>query len=156
MELISSRDIGLEKECDSLEQVVDVTEADIDIQSVLFLFVIRPKEVLFVRLRSRLVARDLDQFCHFNLQRKVSAGTRCGCQKQKEHIRYLIRLESVSLDDWVYLQRVGSSAKCLKRYFVIGARGSFTSSMIKLREPKCTFASYGLWNGERKFELVYK
>lgn len=87
MELISSRDIGLEKECDSLEQVVDVTEADIDIQSVLFLFVIRPKEVLFVRLRSRLVARDLDQFCHLNLQRKVSTGTRRGCQKQKEHIR---------------------------------------------------------------------
>ena len=39
------------------------------------------------------------------------------------------------------LQRMGSPVKFLKRYLVMEARGSLTSSMIRLRDPKCTLAS---------------
>ena len=37
---------------------------------------------------------------------------------------------------FINLQRMGSPVKFLKRYLVMEARGSLTSSMIRLLEPK--------------------
>ena len=66
VKLISSGDIRLKKQRDGLEQVVDVTESNIDVQSILLSPVICRKCVLLVWLGCSCCARNLDQFGHFN------------------------------------------------------------------------------------------
>ena len=72
MELIACGNVSLEEQCDGLEQVVDIAETDVDVQSVLLLLVLWAEKVLFVRLRGGLVAWDLDQLGYFHLQWEVS------------------------------------------------------------------------------------
>ena len=79
VELVPCGDVRLEEQCDGLEQVVDVAESDVDVQSVLLLLVFGAEKVLFVRLGGGLVAWDLDQLGHFHLQWEISIC--CGYKK---------------------------------------------------------------------------
>ena len=72
MKLVTSCYVGLEKECDCLEQIVDVSEPNVDVQSVLFLAVFGAENVSLVGLWGGLVAWNLDQFGHLDLQRELS------------------------------------------------------------------------------------
>jgi len=66
MELVPSGNVSLEKQCDGLEEVVNVAESNVDVEAVLLRAIVRCECVLFVRLRCGSSARDLNQLCHFN------------------------------------------------------------------------------------------
>ena len=66
MELVSSGNVRREKQCNRLEQVVDVSESNVDIQAVLLGAVLRREHVLLVGLWIGCCARDLDQFGYFD------------------------------------------------------------------------------------------
>ena len=75
MELISRGNVCLEEQRDRLEQIIDVSESNIDVQTVLLGPIIRGKCVLFVGLGCSGCARDLNQLCHFN--REWELALRC-------------------------------------------------------------------------------
>jgi len=76
VELVACRDVGREQELQRLMEVVDVPKSDVNIQSVLLGALIRGEHVGLIWLGCRLVARDLDQFCHFDQHREVSIASR--------------------------------------------------------------------------------
>ena len=53
-------------------EIVDVAEPDVDLQSVLLCSVIWRKEVRFVGLWRRLIARNLNQLGRFDQHRELS------------------------------------------------------------------------------------
>ena len=75
MELVTGRDVGLEEKCDSLVEVVDVAETNIDVEPVLFLALLGTENMGLVRLWGCLIARDLDQFRHFYLQWEITLSS---------------------------------------------------------------------------------
>ena len=138
MELVSSGNVRREKQCNRLEQVVNVAKSNVYVQAVLLGAVLRREHVLFVGLWCGCRTRDLDQFGHFDGKRELALRLLYNEQiKYKtQQMRKASYFTNHCFGSFINLQRMGSPVKFLKRYLVMEARGSLTSSMIRLLEPK--------------------
>ena len=72
MELVSSGNVRREKQCNRLEQVVNVAKSNVYVQAVLLGAVLRREHVLFVGLWCGCRTRYLDQFGHFDGKRELA------------------------------------------------------------------------------------
>ena len=72
MELVSSGNVRREKQCNRLEQVVNVAKSNVYVQAVLLGPVLRREHVLFVGLWCGCRTRNLDQFGHFDGKRELA------------------------------------------------------------------------------------
>jgi len=129
MKLVTSRHICAEEQTQCLAKIVDVAKSNVDVEAILFGPVISSENVSLVRLRRCCIARNFDQFGDLDREWKLSLGRLYTLiQSEEKHFISNLRMR-------------GSRAKFLNKYLTIGARGSLTNSMIRLRDPKCTLAS---------------